>query len=203
MREKKYPSYRTAAATLRWAETLNPGNWIRHSIVAGKAAARIAGAVPGMDVEKARVCCLLHDIGRYVGVVKARHQIEGYRFCMERGWEDVARICLTHTYPLNDIRRYNEYWDISDEEKKFLAEFIASAEYSDYDRLGQLVDYLALPTGFCIIEKRMVDVGRRHGVDAGVVQRWDKVFELKAYFDGLAGVNIYTLLPGITANSIR
>lgn len=203
MKEKKYPSYRTAAATLRWAETLNPGNWIRHSIVAGKAAARIAGAVPGMDVEKARVCCLLHDIGRYVGVVKARHQIEGYRFCMERGWDDAARICLTHTYPLNDIRRYNEYWDISDEEKKFLAEFIASAEYSDYDRLGQLVDYLALPTGFCIIEKRMVDVGRRHGVDAGVVRRWDKVFELKAYFDGLAGVNIYTLLPGITANSIR
>lgn len=202
MNERGYPSREEALVTLAWAETRNPGNWIRHSRVAGDAAFRIASAVPGMDPERASICCLLHDIGRYVGVVRARHQIEGYRFCMERGWDEAARICLTHTYPLQDIRRYNEYWDIDENEKRFLADFILGADYTAYDRLAQLVDYLALPTGFCIIEKRMVDVGRRHGVDAGSIARWNRVFELKEEFDREIGGNLYMLLPGIAENSI-
>ena len=197
-----FPNRETALATLDWAAERNPGNWICHSRVAGDAALRIASATPGMDAEKASVCCLLHDIGRYVGVVRARHQIEGYRFCMERGWTDVARICLTHTYPLNDVRRYNEYWDVDEADKRFIETYVRNAEYTPYDYLAQLVDYLALPSGFCILEKRMVDVARRHGTDEGLVARWNRLFELKAYFDDKAGVNIYSLLPGIRENSI-
>ena len=82
------------------------------------------------------------------------------------------------------------------------ADFILGADYTAYDRLAQLVDYLALPTGFCIIEKRMVDVGRRHGVDAGSIARWNRVFELKEEFDREIGGNLYMLLPGIAENSI-
>ena len=85
---------------------------------------------------------------------------------------------------------------------RFLADFILGADYTAYDRLAQLVDYLALPTGFCIIEKRMVDVGRRHGVDAGSIARWNRVFELKEEFDREIGGNLYMLLPGIAENSI-
>lgn len=198
-----YPDRDLAHETLRWAETRNPGKWIKHCETAGDAAFRIASHVPGMDPERAYVSCLLHDIGRYVGIVRARHQIAGYEFCMERGWTAVARICLTHTYPIRDLKRYNEYWDITPEEKQFLADYIASAEYDDYDRLGQLIDYLSLPTGFCILEKRIVDVGRRHGVDATAVDRWNRLFDLKDYFDKRTGGNVYDLLPGIAENSVR
>lgn len=199
---KTFPSWETATDTLDWAAERNPGNWVLHSRVAGDAARRIASAVPEMDAEKASICCLLHDIGRYVGVVRARHQIEGYRFCMERGWTDVARICLTHTYPIQDMRRYDEYWDVGEADKRFIESYIQNAEYSPYDFLAQLVDYLSLPAGFCILEKRMVDVVRRHGVDEGLVVRWNRLFELKAYFDRETGANIYSLLPGIQENSI-
>lgn len=36
--------------------------------------------------------------------------------------------------------------------------FVKNAVYDDYDRLVQLCDSLALPSGFCLLEKRFVDV---------------------------------------------
>ena len=34
-----------------------------------------------------------------VGIVNIpRHVYEGYKFCMEKGWEEAARICMTHSY---------------------------------------------------------------------------------------------------------
>ena len=35
--------------------------------------------------------------------------------------------------------------------------FVKNAVYDDYDRLVQLCDALALPSGFCLLEKRFVD----------------------------------------------
>lgn len=28
-----------------------------------------------------------------------RHVIDGYDYAMNQGWDEVARICLTHSYP--------------------------------------------------------------------------------------------------------
>lgn len=33
-------------------------------------------------------CC--NDIGRYAGVSSEKHLIDGYRYCMERGWDKAA-----------------------------------------------------------------------------------------------------------------
>ena len=49
--------------------------------------------------------------------------------------------------------------------------------------LVQLCDSLALPTGFCLLEKRFVDVALRYGTHPATVLRWKKILEIKEYFE--------------------
>ena len=85
-------------------------------------------------------------------------------------------------------------FDVTEEDFCFMEKFVQSAVYDDYDRLVQLCDALALPTGFCILEKRFVDVTIRYGVHPHTVDRWKKVLEIKAGFE--------KLLPGAVENSL-
>ena len=81
--------------------------------------------------------------------------------------------------------------------------FVANAVYDDYDRLVQLCDSLALPTGFCLLEKRFVDVTIRYGVHPATIDRWKRILEIKALFEAQIGCSVYTLLPGVVENSLR
>ena len=81
--------------------------------------------------------------------------------------------------------------------------FVKDAVYDDYDRLVQLCDALALPTGFCLLEKRFVDVAIRYGTHPSTVERWKTVLDIKAYFEKIIGCSIYDLLPGVVENSLR
>ena len=92
-------------------------------------------------------------------------------------------------------------FDMSREDYQFIEEFVAGAVYDDYDRLVQLCDALALPSGFCLLEKRFVDVTIRYGVHPATVDRWKKILELKSYFEGQIGGSIYALFPGAVESS--
>ena len=95
------PTIEEAKKELEIAGELNPGPWTAHSINVGIAARNIAQKVPGMDAEKAYIVGMLHDIGRRVGIVNIpKHVYEGYKYAMEKGWDEVARVCMTHSYPL-------------------------------------------------------------------------------------------------------
>ena len=67
----------------------------------------------------------------------------------------------------------------------------------------QLCDALALPTGFCWLEKRFVDVALRYGVHPATVDRWKTVLDIKAQFEKRMGCSIYDCLPGVVENSFR
>ena len=69
--------------------------------------------------------------------------------------------------------------------------------------LVQLCDSLALPTGFCLLETRFVDVALRYGTHPATVLRWKKILEIKEYFENKTGGSIYELLPGVIENSFR
>lgn len=101
------------------------------------------------------ISIILHDIGRYAGVSSEKHLIDGYRYCIERGWEKAAQICISHAFMIQDINTSIGEFDISDDDYLFMEEFIANAVYDDYDRLVQLCDALAMPTGFCLLEKKI------------------------------------------------
>ena len=122
---------------------------------------------------------------------------------MERGWEKAAQICISHAFMIQDIRTSIGEFDITDEEYRFMDDFIKNAVYDDYDRLVQLCDSLALPTGFCLLEKRFVDVTIRYGVSEFTTARWKKILEIKALFEKKIKRSIYEALPGVVENSFN
>lgn len=191
----------TAEQALTDAGKSNPGKWTDHSRYVAQACQNIAEKCPHLDAEKAYLCGLLHDIGRHAGVTSEKHLIDGYRYCMERGWEKQAQICISHAFIIQDIETSIGTWDVTEEEYLFIKQFVENAVYDDYDRLVQLCDGLALPTGFCLLEKRLVDVALRYGTPPATIPRWKKLLETKAYFEQMTGCSLYDLLPGVIENS--
>lgn len=190
-----------AEMELKHAGTLNPGPWVDHSRFVAIAYRNIACRCDDLSSDSAYCFGLLHDIGRYAGISSEKHLIDGYRFCAERGWEKAAQICISHAFMIQDIKTSIGKFDISEEDYQFMERFIKNAVYDDYDRLVQLCDALALPTGFCLLEKRFVDVALRYGTPPATVDRWKKILEIKDSFEQKINCSIYTLLPGVMENS--
>ena len=189
------PTAEEAMRELKLAEELNPGPWVGHSVNVGIAARMIAEKVPSMDPEKAYILGLLHDIGRRVGIVDIpTHICEGYKYCMQKGWDEAARICMTHSY----LRMRDEFgYEPETEQEKAIKAYIMNCEADDYDRLIQLCDSLAVDYGFVILEKRFVDVTRRYGIMEGYIKGWEVAFAIKEDFEKRMGCSIYDVLPDI------
>ena len=194
------PTVDEALYELKLAEELNPGPWVRHSVNTGIAARNIAEKVSWLNPEKAYIVGLLHDIGRRVGVVDIpTHVYEGYKYCMEKGWDEAARICMTHSY----LRMQDEFdYDPEKENEKAIKEYILDCRADDYDKLIQLCDSLAVDYGFVILEKRFVDVTRRYGIMEGYIKGWEIAFSLKEYFEKEMGCSIYDVLPDVGRTSL-
>lgn len=193
----KIPNLIEAEKLLEEAEAKNPGGWTDHSRYVALAARNIAEYHPELDAETAYILGLLHDIGRHKGVTDLRHILDGYIFMDALGYRDAARICLTHSFPLQDVKAGAGRWDGTEEELAFVEAFLNGLAYDDYDRLLQLCDAVAWPSGFVMIEKRLVDVALRRGINDRTVEKWRAFLELQAYFDAAIGRSIYSVLPGV------
>lgn len=194
------PDVDRALKELAIAEKLNPGAWVQHSKNVGVAARNIAGRVSGLNPDKAYTLGLLHDIGRRVGVVGVtRHIWEGYCYCLKNEWDEIARVCMTHSFPLA-----GKEFDICTQEKEMtrIKEYVLGCKYDDYDFLIQLCDNLATSKGFCILEKRFVDVARRHGIWQNMVDYWNAIFQIKKRFERKMGDNLYGVLPDIAQTTL-
>ena len=137
------PSREEAEKLVYEAEKLNPGPWGDHSRVAADCAEKIAGLCDGMDAEKAYILGLLHDIGRRFGVKHLGHVYDGYKYMLELGYDEAAKICLTHSFCVPDIHTYIGNFDITEEEQEELVTALKNCVYDDYDYLIQLCDSLA------------------------------------------------------------
>ena len=197
------PTLAEANQFLEEGERLNPGPWVQHSIQVARAAELIAAHLPGLDPAQARVFGLLHDIGRRFGVTDMRHVLDGYRFLAERGFAEAGRICLTHSFPIQDAHSGSGEWDGSAEEFSFIQDYLQRTRYNDYDRLLQLCDALALPSGFCLIEKRLLDVTLRRGFNAWTLDKWKAFLHIQRDFETVLGQSIYDLLPGVVENTFK
>ncbi len=194
----KIPTLAQAQNYLQQAESRNPGPWVSHSIKVAEAGQILAQKLPGMDPQAAYILGLLHDIGRGEGVTGMRHVLDGYKFLLAEGYPDCARISLTHSFAVQDIRAGSATWDCTPDELQFVQDTLQALVYDDYDRLFQLCDSLALPHGYCLLEKRWVDVAMRYNnLNAFTVPKWRAIFEIKQDFEKRLGRSIYHLLPGI------
>ena len=191
------PTLAKAGSLLDEAEAKNPGPWVAHSRNVALAARHLAEVHPEMDAETAYILGLLHDIGRQEGVTKMRHALDGYTFLHNLGYEDAARICLTHSHPLQDIHAVFGSWDCTETELNMAETYLMSLTYTPYDKLIQLCDALALPEGICLAEKRCMDVALRHGVDALTVPKWRALFGVQKEIEGAIGRSVYSVLPGV------
>jgi hypothetical protein len=195
------PTLAEAEHLMAEAAELNPGPWVQHSSFAARAAGLIASQIPTLDPSIAYVLGYLHDIGRRQGVTDLRHILDGYQYLLHQGFADAARICLTHSFPIQNIRGYSGEWDCSPAELDFIQDFLSKVEYGEYDRLIQLCDALALPNGFCLIEKRLVDVALRRGLNELTLEKWKAFLSLQKEFEQVIGQSIYRLLPGVVSST--
>ena len=189
------PSRAEAEKLLEWAGKLNPGPWVNHAKVVARAAQTIAQEM-GLDADRAYVSGLLHDIGRFEGVRGLHHVYAGYALMKEKGYDVISEICLSHSFP-HPVQVLGAYsggeYDCTPAELEVITNYLATADYNDYDRLVQLCDSIGSADGVCLIEKRLNDVVSRYGFNSFTLKKWDAYRSLKSYFDiGIKG-NIYDL----------
>lgn len=195
------PSPEETQILLAEAENQNPGSWIDHVRHVGRAARYLAERHPRLDPERAWALGCLHDIGRRQGYFKLRHITDGWRYLTEQGFPGAARICLTHSFPLPQLDAYFGPRDAPLEDEQFLEDFLSTVEFDDYDRLIQLADTLCLPSGFCLLEKRMLDVASRYGVCSTTVPVWKALFAIRREMEAEMECSIYDCLPGVRENT--
>lgn len=183
-----FPTKEEAWRLLNEGGAMNPGPWTAHSRVAAECAGKIA-LKSGMDAEKAYILGLLHDIGRRFGPSGLRHATDGCRFLKSLGFDEAAKICLTHSFAVRDLNMYIGRNDIPQEEYRALGYFLAGCEYNDYDRLIQLCDSIAMAEGPVDLKTRMDDVETRYGYYPA--EKRAAHFRLKAYFEEKMGMDLY------------
>ena len=191
-----FPSREEAQNLLLWAYEKNPGPWVEHCRAVAKAAEAIALKC-GLNPEKAYILGLFHDIG-YFGYINGKgstcHIYFGYQLMMEKGYETAARVCLSHSFPIQDITTYSgSDMYCSDEQKAFIALYLSEMVYDDYDRLIQLCDCLGTAQGIVTMDKRNIEGVLRKGFNENTIKVWSSYYDLKNYFDNKCGMNIYNL----------
>lgn len=186
------PTREEAEKILKEAEKCNPGAWSNHSRITACCAEKIAEECDSLDSEKAYILGLLHDIGRKFGVSHLRHVSDGYSYMMSLGFDEAAKICLTHSFNNQTLDDYIGRFDTTKDELRLIEDKLKAIEMNDYDRLIQLCDSLAGSEEILNIEERMADVKRRYGQYPQ--EKWNKNLQLKQYFENKIGKDIYAVV---------
>ena len=147
-----YPTRQEAERLLIEAGKCNPGPWEDHSRVTALCAEKIARACRDMDVQKASVLGLLHDIGRKFGVKHLGHVYDGWKYMLECGYDEAARICLSHSFNEGKLEDYIGNFDISKQQIEEIRQALCGIEFDEYDKLIQLCDSIASADGVVDME---------------------------------------------------
>jgi hypothetical protein len=186
------PTREQAEKILSDAEQCNSGSWENHSRIVAHCAEQIAKLCIGMDSDKAYILGLLHDIGRKFGVRHLGHVSDGYLYMISLGFDEVAKVCLTHSFNNQNIDDYIGDFDTTNEELELIENFLQKLSIDDYDKLIQLCDALAGSDRVLDIEERMEDVKNRYGYYPQA--KWNQNIALKNYFDAKTGKDIYDIV---------
>ncbi len=171
----------------------NPGDWVLHSWIIGNTAKNMAEEL-GLDPDIAFACGALHDIGKSKGVKEAEHFYEGYKILRADSYFFPARIALTHSFQIKDVDAYVGEWNISDDKKDLVGDFIKYNTYNDYDLLIQFLDGV-IKTEYLGIEKRAESVAKNHGKNQYFDQRKDRLYQLEEYFRSKLSKEVEDYIP--------
>jgi len=175
---------------------LTHDEYVFHTKGVAESAKIIAVNTMYLNPEKAYVLGLLHDYGKKYDERKSKifHVKAGYEEMLKMGYDDVAKICLTHSFPNKnfDDKDYSSYlpeWlDWSHKKLK-------SVEYDDYDRLIQLCDMFFEGLNKVSFEKRFLGIRNRYNLKPEQTANMEKFALLnKEYFSDLCKEDVYKLL---------
>ena len=186
------PTRENAETLLKEAEQCNPGPWGNHSRIAAHCAEKIGTECVELNSDKAYILGLLHDIGRRFGVRHLGHVSDGYSYMMSLGYDEVARVCLTHSFHDQTTDGYIGRFDTTEEELGIIRDALQTIVPDEYDRLIQLCDALAGSESVLDIEERMNDVKQRYGYYPQ--EKWDNNIRLKQHFEEKMGKEIYAVV---------
>ena len=140
----------------------------------------------------------MHDIGRRFGKRHLGHVSDGYSYMISLGYDDAARVCLTHSFNGRTIDDYVGNFDTSEEETNLIRTKLQEASFDDYDRLIQLCDAISGADGVMDMIERMNDVKKRYG--AYSPEKWNTNLALKKYFEQKMGKDLYEAVEKDTFN---
>jgi putative nucleotidyltransferase with HDIG domain len=149
----------------------------------------------GLNEEKAYIFGILHDIGKRRSEFRSNkfHGQEGYDLMSSLGYDEVARICLTHSFIDKDF--LDEDYVYSQEWKDWARSKLKDIEYDDYDRIIQFCDLLSVGFNLCSIEERVNNIVVTYNATEHMAAKKRKTaYELKDYLEKKCGRNIYQVL---------
>ena len=111
------------------------------------------------------------------------------------GYDEAARICLSHSFNTKSVKEYVGKADVTQEEMAAIREGLDSMTYDDYDRLIQLCDAIAGTEGVMDMQARMEDVRRRYGKYPKA--KWEANLRLQGYFEEKMGMGLQEALQGL------
>ena len=169
--------------------------YIFHTTGIAKAASLIA-AKCGLNEKTAYITGLLHDWGKIQKqqVTGKSHFMVGYDKMLSIGFDGVARICLTHSFPDADFD-FADYPSYPVVDLQRAKQLISQIKYDDYDRLIQLCDIFFEATSKISYQRRIACIRNRYNLtteQTAVLER--KAAENKKYFDDKCQCDIYKLL---------
>ncbi len=158
-------------------------------------ACKIAQQTKDMNPELCYVMGLLHDCGRIKDekAENRHHGWVGHQLMISKGWDDVARICITHNFYEKefDIKNY----PIINDDVIACQKFLSQIKFNDYDYLMQLTDVLNDMGTDCTIEYRFASLAKRYPINKIQMEHFSNIIESRrSYFNFKCGCDIYNLL---------
>lgn len=159
---------------------------------------KIATKISHLDEEKAYILGLLHDYGQLEETLDKNkfHGTAGYDLMMQKGYDEVAKICLTHSFPEYDFKP--ERFTYNQKEVIRARKIINNLTYDDYDLLIQYSDMLSCGKKITDLKSRIKYILKTyHTTRTDAKIRYKTMLKIKHHFDTLCGKDTYKLL-GIT-----
>lgn len=166
-----------------------------HCNKVAKNAQKIASLTPDMNPELCFVMGLLHDCGRIKDekAENRHHGWVGYQLMTAKGWNDIARICITHNFYEKEFD-INNYPIINDDVVS-CQKFLSQIKYNDYDYLMQLTDVLNDMGRDCTIEYRFSSLAERYPIKQEQMAHFANIIKTRlSYFNAKCSCDIYELL---------
>jgi HD superfamily phosphodiesterase len=169
-----------------------------HSGLVAKAAFDIAEKTGKIDPFAAYRYGLFHDVAKFCLPKDKmyRHPLLGYSLMKDSGHNDIAKICLTHSFPDKHASEYITFYCKGDVvEASAISQKLQDVEYDFAVQLIQLCDKISGSDKYLTIEQKRDFYFQKYGIVASCIDKaYDVFFEIKRMVDSLIGEDLYAFL---------